>query len=135
VIYLRLRITTHSPSGRVWASRLQTSLFNSRCLHSASKILVLHSLRRQTPCAPRSKFVSNCLYPEGFPVLRLLVLFYHDLLHFFSCPQVICLPAALLHNSFTGFCPDLISSVAPRSIDQFSLTKVRVYGFKSSSSP
>jgi hypothetical protein len=98
VTYLRLRITTYSPSGRVWASRFQTSLFNSGCLHSASKILVLHSLRRQTACVPRSKFVSNCLYPKGFPVLRLLVLLYHK--YCTMAQFIIRLPTALFHKSF-----------------------------------
>jgi hypothetical protein len=84
VTYLRLRTTRLLPSGKELAickadatrTRVQTSSFIGRCLYLASKTLVLYSLQRQTPCVPRSKCVSNCLYPEGFPVLRLLVLFY-----------------------------------------------------------
>jgi len=124
VTYLRLLTTRLLPSGKERAiceadatrTRLQTSSFIGRCLYLASKTLVLYSLQRQTPCVPRSnaarvspevtsgacpacKCVSNCLHPEGFPVLRLLVLFYQG-----SCTFarfLIRLPAALLHKSFT----------------------------------
>jgi hypothetical protein len=99
VTYLRLLTTRLLPSGKERASRLQTSSFIGCCLYLASKTLVLYSLQRQTPCVPRSKCVSNCLHPEGFPVLRLLVLFYQG-----SCTFarfLIRLPAALLHKSFT----------------------------------
>jgi hypothetical protein len=91
VTYLSACFTRLSPCGREWASKPQTSSFTGRCLYLASKTLVLYSLQRQTPCAPRSKFVDNCLYPKGFPVLRLLTLFYHQILHFclFSHPVVL----------------------------------------------
>jgi hypothetical protein len=137
VTYLRLLTTRLLPSGKERAiceadatrTRLQTSSFIGCCLYLASKTLVLYSLQRQTPCVPRSnaarvspevtsgacpacKCVSNCLHPEGFPVLRLFVLFYQG-----SCTFarfLIRLPAALLHN-LRQFCPNAFGHLSGRS--------------------